>query len=107
MNKASLVSEVCARTGMSRRAVEMAIESTLDAIADQLSKGDTVILQGFGTFSPQKRAARKMQRKLPVRHCLKNSGTRYLTQGRPTAYMRPVRQSLRKTSQAPTALLIR
>ena len=76
MNKASLVSEVCARTGMSRRAVEMAIESTLDAIADQLSKGDTVILQGFGTFSPQKRAARMgrnphTNQPVPIPACVK------------------------------------
>lgn len=76
MNKASLVSEVCARTGMSRRAVETAIESTFDAIADQLSKGDTVILQGFGTFSPQKRAARMgrnphTNQPVPIPACVK------------------------------------
>ena len=76
MNKASLVSAVCSRTNMSRRAVELAVESTLDTIAEQLSKGNTVILQGFGTFSPQKRAARTgrnphTNQPVPIPECVK------------------------------------
>lgn len=76
MNKASLVSEVCSRTGMSRRAVEMIIESTLDTISEQLSRGDAVILQGFGTFSAQKRAARigrnpHTNQPVPIPACVK------------------------------------
>lgn len=76
MNKSSLVSEVCSRTGISRRAVELTIEATLETIAEQLSEGDTVILQGFGTFSAQKRAARTgrnphTNQPVPIPACVK------------------------------------
>lgn len=76
LNKASLVSEVCTRTNMSRKAVELAIESTFNTIAEQLAKGNAVVLQGFGTFSPQKRAARTgrnphTNQPVPIPECVK------------------------------------
>lgn len=58
MNKQDLVYEVVRRTGLTARAVDLALNSTLSTISEQLSKGNTVTLSGFGAFSPQHRAAR-------------------------------------------------
>lgn len=58
MNKGNLVYEVSMRTGLSMRAVELVLNSTVNTISDQLSKGETVVISGFGAFSPQFRAAR-------------------------------------------------
>ncbi|HZX61013.1 MAG TPA: HU family DNA-binding protein [Candidatus Methylomirabilis sp.] len=58
MTKAELVAIMAKGSGMTKRAAETALESSLKAIRDTLKKGRKVTLVGFGTFSVAKRAAR-------------------------------------------------
>ncbi|MDI6828484.1 MAG: HU family DNA-binding protein, partial [Armatimonadota bacterium] len=50
MNKPDLINEVAEKTGMKKVDVEKAINATLDAITEALSKKEEVSLVGFGTF---------------------------------------------------------
>ncbi len=58
MNKAELIDAVAASTDLSKADATRAVESTLSAISGALSKGDSVALVGFGTFTVKQRAAR-------------------------------------------------
>ncbi|RTZ58344.1 MAG: DNA-binding protein HU [Gammaproteobacteria bacterium] len=59
MNKSELIDEIADSADLSKAAAGRALDATTDAIAKALSKGDTVALVGFGTFSISERAARK------------------------------------------------
>ncbi|MDF7638876.1 HU family DNA-binding protein [Lactobacillus sp. ESL0791] len=58
-NKAELVSEVAAKTKLTKKDVAEVIEATLGSIQDSLAKGEKIQLIGFGTFEVRQRAARK------------------------------------------------
>ncbi len=58
MNKSELIDSIAAKAGLSKKDAKGALEATLQAITQTLSKGDTVALIGFGTFSTVARAAR-------------------------------------------------
>ncbi len=58
MNKQELVAAIAAESGLSKAAAEKALNATLSAIKGGLSKGESVQLVGFGTFSVGQRAAR-------------------------------------------------
>ena len=58
MNKSELIEAVAANTASSKATAARAIDVTLEAIANALSKGDSVTLIGFGTFKVSHRAAR-------------------------------------------------
>lgn len=58
MNKASLVSHIAGKTGLTKKAVTEAVEALIDAVVSTVKKGDTVTLTGFGTFKASKRKAR-------------------------------------------------
>ena len=58
MNKSELISEVAEAAGISKAAAGKALNGLLQAISSSLSKGESVTLVGFGTFSATKRAAR-------------------------------------------------
>jgi DNA-binding protein HU-beta len=58
MLKKDLVEVVADQTGLTKRAASEAVEAMLDAVADALSKGDSVLLTGFGKFEVRSRAAR-------------------------------------------------
>ncbi len=58
MTKAELVARMAKGSGMTKKAAEIALESTLKSIRDSLKKGRKVTLVGFGTFSVGRRAAR-------------------------------------------------
>mgnify|MGYP000900650378 CR=1 FL=1 len=58
MNKAELIEEI-AKATCSKKEAEAALGATLEAIKKALKKGDSVTLVGFGTFSVNKRKARK------------------------------------------------
>ncbi len=58
MNKTELVSAIAEQTLLSKKDCEAVLNATLDAITDALSKGDKVVLMGFGTFETRERAAR-------------------------------------------------
>lgn len=76
MDKSSLTTNVSLKTGLSRKASRMVIEAALEAIAQELARGEPVVLQGFGTFLPQKRAARigrnpHTREPVPIPACIK------------------------------------
>jgi len=59
MNKAELVEAIAKRTGGTKAAVEGTLDALMETVTGALSRGDSVALVGFGTFSVSKRAARK------------------------------------------------
>lgn len=59
MNKSELIDAVATKTGLTKKDAGAALDATLASITDALSKGDSVQLIGFGTFSTTKRAARE------------------------------------------------
>jgi len=58
MNKQELVDAVAAATGESKAATSQAIEAFIASVTDAVTKGETVQLIGFGSFSSGARAAR-------------------------------------------------
>lgn len=58
MNKSQLINEVARKTGLSRREAEVGVQTMLDLIAKEISKGGKITLTGFGTFDVGKRKAR-------------------------------------------------
>ncbi|AXL54000.1 DNA-binding protein (plasmid) [Paraburkholderia caffeinilytica] len=58
MNKQELVDAVAAKTGDSKVATGETIDAVIAAITGELTKGKTVQLIGFGSFSVGARAAR-------------------------------------------------
>lgn len=58
MNKATLVAEVVARTGIEKRDVAVIVDEVLDVVRGSVAKGDRVTLAGFGTFEKRRRGAR-------------------------------------------------
>ena len=59
MNKAELVEAIAKKTGGTKAAAEATLDAFIDSVTAALTKGDSVALIGFGTFSISKRAARK------------------------------------------------
>ena len=59
MTKADLIEKVATDAKVSKADAGRVLNSVLDSMTGALSKGDTVTLVGFGTFSVTKRAARK------------------------------------------------
>ena len=58
-NKAELVSEVAAKTDLTKKEVAAAVDAIFSSIQEDLAKGEKVQLIGFGTFEVRHRAARK------------------------------------------------
>ena len=58
MNRSELVAAIATSADITKADAERALNGTMEAITDALSKGDKVALIGFGTFSTTKRAAR-------------------------------------------------
>ena len=58
MNKSELIAVIADSADISKAAAEKAFNGMMDAISGALSKGDSVTLVGFGTFSVSQRAAR-------------------------------------------------
>jgi len=58
MNRADLAAHVASAADISKAQADAAVSAALDGIKGSLSKGDSVTLIGFGTFSVSKRAAR-------------------------------------------------
>lgn len=59
MNKNELIEAVAEKSGLSKKAAGDAISAVLSTIEEQLAKGESVVLVGFGTFSVVDRAARE------------------------------------------------
>jgi DNA-binding protein HU-beta len=58
MLKRDLIEAVASAAGLTKRQATTAVESMLDAVADALKRGDSVLLTGFGKFEVRTRAAR-------------------------------------------------
>ena len=58
MNKGELVSAIAAKTEMTKKESEVALNAVLDVIAEGMAKGEKVQLIGFGTFEAKERPAR-------------------------------------------------
>lgn len=58
MNKNELTSAIVAKTGLSRKNCEAAINAFVSTVSDALKNGEKVVLVGFGTFDVRERAAR-------------------------------------------------
>ena len=58
MNKAELIAEVAAKTGLSKKDSEKAVNAAFDAISAELVEGGKVQLVGFGSFETKTRNAR-------------------------------------------------
>ena len=58
MNKKELVSEMAEAAAISKTEAEKALDGFMNAVTASVSKGGTVQLTGFGTFSVSNRSAR-------------------------------------------------
>lgn len=58
MNKAELIEVIATEAKLSKAAAQAALDATTAAIVKAVTKGDSVSLVGFGSFSSGKRAAR-------------------------------------------------
>ena len=58
MNKAELIEVVAAKSELSKKDADAAVNATVEAIKEALKAGDKVQLVGFGTFAVKARAAR-------------------------------------------------
>ncbi len=58
MNKAELINEIAAASGLTKAASKKALDATMKSITSALAKGKKVSLVGFGSFSVVERAAR-------------------------------------------------
>ena len=58
MNKAELIAEVAAKTGLSKNDSEKAVNAALDTVTASLESGEKVSLVGFGVFDVKERGVR-------------------------------------------------
>ncbi len=58
MLKKDLQQVVADKVGLTKKQAGEAIDAVLEAVTSALSKGDSVLLTGFGRFEVRKRAAR-------------------------------------------------
>jgi DNA-binding protein HU-beta len=58
LNKSELINHISEDADISKAAAARALNSFIDNVAKSITKGQTVSLIGFGTFSQKKRAAR-------------------------------------------------
>jgi DNA-binding protein HU-beta len=59
MNRADLVTRISKDAEITKQQAEKALNALVDSVQEALSKGDSVTLVGFGTFTVMSRAARK------------------------------------------------
>lgn len=59
MNKQELVASIAEKSGLTKAQSEKALNGMVGAITEQLGKGESVSLIGFGTFDVSKRSARQ------------------------------------------------
>ena len=58
MTKAELIDKIASDAKISKAAAGTALSSMIEGVSTSLSRGDSVTLVGFGTFSVSQRAAR-------------------------------------------------
>lgn len=58
MNRKELIESVAAKSGLTKKDCDAALEGLLSAVTEALQSGDSVKLTGFGSFEVKHRAAR-------------------------------------------------
>ena len=58
MNKSELISAIAARSNISKTVANQSLNAFMSVVTETLSKGDSVVLVGFGTYGTKKRAKR-------------------------------------------------
>lgn len=58
MNKSELVTAIAETAGITKADASRALQALLESLTTAMSKGDSVSLTGFGSFSVNERAAR-------------------------------------------------
>jgi nucleoid DNA-binding protein len=58
MTKADMVNAIAAAAGITKKAAAASLEAFVDIITNELKKGNSVTITGFGTFRVSNRAAR-------------------------------------------------
>lgn len=58
MTKNELAERVAKRVGLTKRSAFEAVNAVFGSIRDSLSKGDKVVISGFGTFKVRSRSTR-------------------------------------------------
>ncbi len=58
MNKTELIAAVAEKAGLKKTESGKAVDAVVEAITEELKKGEKVTLIGFGTFETRSRAAR-------------------------------------------------
>ena len=58
MNKADLVSMIAAKSNLTKKDSEMALNAFVETVQGALKKGEKIQLVGFGTFEVRQRSAR-------------------------------------------------
>lgn len=59
MTKKDLIEKISKKVGLTKKAATESVDTVLSSIKDALSKGDKVVLTGFGTFKIRSRSQRK------------------------------------------------
>jgi DNA-binding protein HU-beta len=59
MNRADLMTRIAKDAEITKRQAAKALDALVDGVQEALSKGDSIILMGFGTFSVMSRSPRK------------------------------------------------
>ncbi|MCL6639701.1 MAG: HU family DNA-binding protein [Firmicutes bacterium] len=59
MTKQELVAKVAEKSGLSKKAADLAVSAVIHTVAEELAKGEKVTIPGFGVFEVRERAARK------------------------------------------------
>lgn len=61
MNKSELAAAVAAKSGLSSADAAKAVNAIIETITEEVTAGNKVSVQGFGTFSLKERAARTVK----------------------------------------------
>ena len=59
MNKTDLISSIAAKSGLSKKNSESALNAFISTVEETLKAEEKVVLVGFGTFEVRERAERK------------------------------------------------
>ena len=59
MNRVELVAAMADKAGLAKKDAEKALKAFTDVVAEELKKGEKILLVGFGTFEVSERAARE------------------------------------------------
>lgn len=58
MNKNDLIQKLTDVTDFDKKTVKANLDALLSTVSETLSKGDSIVIPGFGTFTTKNRAAR-------------------------------------------------